>query len=631
MNSPKSSLPGFKQYLWAIGAGAEEIPVGEQVSDRYTVTSPCIWLDTKPDEPSAIPDEIPEDIIPYLKAQAHQLHVSGVYGVTQTADFIPILLLDNVPIDRGGNLYPALAEAWPEAPAVRQVYWLWQILELWPDLMELGIGASLLVPDNLRIEGWRVRLLEFYGGSVNLPLAELADFWTSLLPSAQPQISKPLQAILQEMHQPAPSFEDILLQFNHLLLSQTAQLSIRLRIAGGTHTGPNHIQNEDSLYPNCNELDQTVAADPALLARLAILCDGVGGHEGGEVASQLVVRSLQLQLQALLQEGTAPTEQTKLLSPEQIIEQIEAAIRVVNNLVVSQNDSQGRTDRQRMGTTLVIALQLPQRILTTTGWEQTNELYLAHVGDSRAYWITPNYCHQLTIDDDVATREVIAGRSFYQSSSLRPDAGALTQAVGTREAKFMHPHIQRFIIEEDGVLLLCSDGLSDNNRVEESWANYIGLIVKDIVSLESAVESWLELAKQKNGHDDTSVVLMHCKVSPDTPQVDQPSDLVAPFKAETSGVELEASGSELETSGFELTEASRALLYGENTEGPVDTNQDAFDDVNRSSPTNLLIPAMMGLVALLVVGAVSLFAWRQFSQSGEGAVVPEVTDPSQYP
>jgi protein phosphatase len=65
-------------------------------------------------------------------------------------------------------------------------------------------------------------------------------------------------------------------------------------------------------------------------------------------------------------------------------------------------------------------------------------------------------------------------------------------------------------------LLLCSDGLSDNYRIEDAWANYIGLIVKDIVTLESAVASWIELANQKNGHDNTAVVLIQHKLPPRT-------------------------------------------------------------------------------------------------------------------
>ncbi|MEM9896223.1 MAG: PP2C family serine/threonine-protein phosphatase, partial [Bacteroidota bacterium] len=223
-------------------------------------------------------------------------------------------------------------------------------------------------------------------------------------------------------------------------------------------------------------------------------CDGVGGHAGGEIASQTVVRSLQLQLRSLLVECS---QQDTPLAPYVVMGQIEAAIRVANNLVASQNDSQGRTERQRMGTTLVVAVMIPQQVPTSEGPAEVNELYIAHVGDSRAYWITPEACHLLTVDDDVAGREISTGNSYPPVAKARTDAGALTQALGTREADQLTPHIQRFLLDETGVLLLCSDGLSDNQRVETSWANYIGLIVKNIVPLNEAVESWVELANQK--------------------------------------------------------------------------------------------------------------------------------------
>jgi hypothetical protein len=93
-----------------------------------------------------------------------------------------------------------------------------------------------------------------------------------------------------------------------------------------------------------------------------------------------------------------------------------------------------------------------------------------------------------------------------------PDAGALTQAIGTRSGDHLQPHIQRLMLDETGILLLCSDGLSDNYRIEDAWANYIGLIVKDIVTLDAAVASWIELANQKNGHDNTAVVLIQHKL-----------------------------------------------------------------------------------------------------------------------
>ena len=60
------------------------------------------------------------------------------------------------------------------------------------------------------------------------------------------------------------------------------------------------------------------------------------------------------------------------MPPQVVAQQIEAAIRVVNDLVNAQNDLQGRSERQRMGTTLVMALVVPQRIKTPNGWIQVD-------------------------------------------------------------------------------------------------------------------------------------------------------------------------------------------------------------------------------------------------------------------
>jgi protein phosphatase len=109
------------------------------------------------------------------------------------------------------------------------------------------------------------------------------------------------------------------------------------------------------------------------------------------------------------------------------------------------------------------------------------------------------------------------GRSLYREALQRPDAGALTQALGTRDAEFLRPNVQRFIVEEDGLLLLCSDGLSDNNWVEQSWADYVEPVLQAKIPLEAAVQSWIDLANQKNGHDNTSVVITYCRVSPEYP------------------------------------------------------------------------------------------------------------------
>ncbi len=316
----------------------------------------------------------------------------------------------------------------------------------------------------------------------------------------------------------------------------------RFRVAGATDPGPQHARNEDACYPQGEQLEIPTP-------RIAIVCDGVGGHEAGEVASQIAVRSLQPQLQGLLAEAG---REENAVPPHVVAQQIEAAIRVVNDLVNAQNDLQSRSDRQRMGTTLAMAIVVPQRLKTPQGWIQVDELYIAHVGDSRAYWITPDYCHLLTTDDDIAGRETQAGRAFYSALRDRPAASSLTQAIGTRSSHYLTPHIQRFSLDEEGVLLLCSDGLSDHHRIEHAWANYIGLITKNIITLSAAVDSWVELANQKNGHDNVAVVLMQVK-----------SFLETAFGA---GDDDTQSASQTSAED-DLTDASKALLYGED---PVD-------------------------------------------------------------
>jgi serine/threonine protein phosphatase PrpC len=206
------------------------------------------------------------------------------------------------------------------------------------------------------------------------------------------------------------------------------------------------------------------------------------------------VQSIKLQVRALLAELA---EDPEIMTPELVTEQLSAIIRVANNLIASRNDEQERESRRRMATTLIMALQLPQIVKMPDGEGNAHELYIASVGDSRAYWITPRYCQQLTVDDDVATREVRMGRRLYREALQRPDAGALTQAVGTRDAELLRPTVRRFILEEDGLLLLCSDGLSDNNWLEELCVDYPRDIFSGKLSLEAAVRSLIEPGESK--------------------------------------------------------------------------------------------------------------------------------------
>ncbi|MBW4441946.1 MAG: protein phosphatase 2C domain-containing protein [Plectolyngbya sp. WJT66-NPBG17] len=516
---------GF-HYLWAVGTTAQRKKSGTTVADRYQVKAPQIWLDTQPETDPQVPLASSELAQTYLLLYPYRLHVPEVYGVCREGGD-EILLLENVPITEEGELQPSIVQAWYQGSATRQVYWLWQILELWTAFSELGVASSLLSPDYIRIEGWRIRLKELIldegqtqESFAQPSLANLAQSWLVLLPDAKPAIAEPLQAICALMQSANVSYREISTRLNQLLLEQAAQLPLRIQVYGATDVGRRRSHNEDTCYPMTS---RTQTFDD-LSARLTIVCDGIGGHDGGEVASQLAVQSIQLQVKALLSEIAGQPEP---LPPDLICDQLAAIVRVVNNLIAAQNDSQNRTARRRMGTTLVMALQIPQRVTLPGGSIANNahEVYLVNVGDSRAYWITSEYCHQLTVDDDVAVREVRMGRSLYREALKRPDSGALTQAMGTREGHHLHPSVRRFILEEDGMLVLCSDGMSDNGFVEQSWADYAELILQDKFSIESAVKSWLDFANQRNGHDNSSIVLTHCQTSAALPELRLPVPL----------------------------------------------------------------------------------------------------------
>ena len=246
--------------------------------------------------------------------------------------------------------------------------------------------------------------------------------------------------------------------------------------------------NEDAAYPIYDDANNIPVSEKAL----AIVCDGVGGHEGGEIASGDTIKYLRDKISGL-------NSQQQSYSNGKILEKLAQYINQSNDLISSRNDSEQRHERQRMGTTLVMALAYAQK------------MYLGHVGDSRIYWITRNSCHQLTIDDDLASREVRLGYAVYRDSLQYPSAGALIQALGMRDSAALHPNLQHYTIDDDCIFLLCTDGLSDFDRIEQQWKNLLPVLEGE-KDLASAVRDLISLANEKNGHDNVTVALVHGRV-----------------------------------------------------------------------------------------------------------------------
>ncbi len=614
------------RYLWAVTPEIE-ISVGELLGDRYYVIAPQVWLDTKPGQLPFMYEELPDYIMPYLYLYPQRLHTPEVYGFYQYGEETyptDILLLDNVPLDSEGKLLPSFVEAWPTATPVRQVYWLWQMMQLWKPLSEQRVAFSLFT-NNLRVEDWRLRLLELDLQTRNPKLRDFKIFWSNLIPTAHPHIQQPLTEICQMISDIGDSCEAIAPKLNQLLLEQAAELPLNFQLMGATDTGPVRLHNEDCCYPTEQDLNSN-----QLVPHLAMICDGVGGHDGGEVASQIAVQSIKKLVQNLL---TEVEQQQEITSPDLVNRQLEEIIRVVNNMIATENDEQGRESRQRMGTTLVMALQLPQQVKPSPESNPNNahELYIANLGDSRAYWLSRNGCHLLTVDDDVASREVRLGHCLHWQALQRRDGSALTQALGTRDGEFIRPTIQRFLIEEEGLLLLCSDGLSDNDWVENSWTEYTPKVLRGEISLKQVVESLIDLANEKNGHDNISVVVVHYRLSPEQLILSNIPTAAPPVRKVLMS-ELSDASKELLYSNDE--EVSEPELESEANPAPESELETVID-----SPKLKPWMFMVGLLLILLVGAIIAVwrNWENFQSPGDAPapwqspMIPEPSEPSEPP
>jgi serine/threonine protein phosphatase PrpC len=263
---------------------------------------------------------------------------------------------------------------------------------------------------------------------------------------------------------------------------------VKLRYAGLSDVGKERQHNEDGF--RC--FSQTMITESHNLSEfqthrgLYILCDGMGGHDGGDIASAMTLGSIAESFKPFWTSGLPGKEKLKEI------------ITIANQEVYNRNESELRRDVGRMGTTLVL--------LVIYG----TEVAIAHIGDSRMYKVTADGLSQLTRDHEVANKLIDQGISEAIAFS-RADAHQLTQALGPNSTESIDPTIAFFNLETPTLFLLCSDGLSDNEIVESHWQELIPLLSPDS-DLKAGVKSLVQLGNDLNGYDNISAILVHCLV-----------------------------------------------------------------------------------------------------------------------
>ncbi len=209
--------------------------------------------------------------------------------------------------------------------------------------------------------------------------------------------------------------------------------------------------------------------------KLFILADGMGGYNGGEVASKLATESVK----NYIENNFNQIEHTR----DEILKLIKNATEYANMVVFEKSKMQ--EELQGMGTTLDIC------------FIYNNKIYIGHVGDSRVYRIRGEIIRKLTKDHSYVQQLVEDGKITREEANNHPKKNMLTKALGC--TAYVEPDIRARNWEKGDILVMCSDGLT--NMVEEKE---IYLVVKQ--NPETAPNKLIELANEAGGYDNITVI-----------------------------------------------------------------------------------------------------------------------------
>lgn len=252
-----------------------------------------------------------------------------------------------------------------------------------------------------------------------------------------------------------------------------------MKVAIHSNIGKRRVSNQDYADYFVNDQGQP----------LFILCDGVGGNQAGEVASRLTTEYI----------GKTFKEQ-KSLTKDTVEAWVDKVIKDANAYIYLESTKDYRYEG--MCTTLVMSLVVDQRI------------YIAHVGDSRAYSFQQNQLKQLTEDHSLVNELIKSGEITKEEGENHPIRHVVTQSIGGTKSVFYEASSVE--VSDLECLLLCSDGLTNmvpHDKLLESFhASYDDLT-------DFALDL-IEQANQAGGLDNITVVLLS---DLDIPQIEEVS------------------------------------------------------------------------------------------------------------
>lgn len=236
---------------------------------------------------------------------------------------------------------------------------------------------------------------------------------------------------------------------------------------GKSDTGRVRESNQDAFI--CVRLSED--------AWLAVVCDGMGGANGGNVASSMAVKVVSDRIVDVYRDG---------MSGNSIRNLLESAISAANIEVFDA--AMADIELRGMGTTVVVALMIQR------------QLYVAHVGDSRAYLITDDGLQQITRDHSIVQTMVEKGQLTQDEARNHPRKHFITRALGVEDT--VESDFGEWLLEPGEHLLICTDGLTNMVETDDIY-NLV-----QSTSAENVPDRLIHEANMAGGSDNITAVLL---------------------------------------------------------------------------------------------------------------------------
>lgn len=238
-----------------------------------------------------------------------------------------------------------------------------------------------------------------------------------------------------------------------------------MRVFAKTDLGKARDMNEDFYYIPSNEDE----------LKLYILADGMGGYNGGEIASRLATASVKSYIESNFWQISH--------DKENILKLIASAIEYANMVVFEK--AKESTELENMGTTLEVCLIY------------NNKAFIGHIGDSRVYRIRQEFIRKLTTDHSYVEQLVKDGTITKEEAQNHPKKNMLMKALGC--TAYVEPDLMVKGFLKGDILLICSDGLTNMVKEQEIYE-----CVKE--NIETSCDNLVKRANEMGGYDNITVL-----------------------------------------------------------------------------------------------------------------------------